>query len=155
MSKIFLLLPSIFLFTFIFCAIPCTTHWGKCLIFHKLCRLYRKYFSCLFNWNILIWKQRSKFSAPLKYSLKLEFRVKNWIITPVCAILTIYVECLLESWNFHFVFSSSSIFRGKAAAAVLSHFYNFNGTWASGRISWPDPLPKWSLQGRKEGRERQ
>ena len=29
-------LSSIFLFTFIFCAIPCTTHWGKCLIFHKL-----------------------------------------------------------------------------------------------------------------------
>ena len=85
----------------------------------------------------------------------MEFVDKNWILAPVCAILTIYVECLLESWNFHFVFSSSSIFRGKAAAAVLSHFYNFNGTWASGRISWPDPLPKWSLQGRKEGRERQ
>lgn len=154
MSKIFLLLPSIFLFTFIFCAIPCTTHWGKFLFFHKL-DFTENIFVSSFQLKHFGLNLSFQMIQKIKYLLKLEFRVKNWILAPVCAILTIYVECLLESWNFHFVFSSSSIFRGKAAAAVLSHFYNFNGTWASGRISWPDPLPKWSLQGRKEGRERQ
>ena len=89
---------------------------------------YRKHFQSSFQLKHFGLKLSFQIIQKIKYSLKLEFRVKNWIIAPVCAILTIYVECLLESWNFHFVFSSSSIFRGKAAAAVLSHFYNFNGT---------------------------